>query len=81
MALSHSARRKAAVDVLDRSLDETGGSSVLSVQSAIHVVHPVKDLEKSLRGVVRLAVFKNEKGLQFDDEKLQLNFNKPAIAG
>ena len=81
MALSHSARRKAAVDVLDRSLDETGGSSVFSVQSAIHVVHAVKDLEKSMRGVVRPAVFKNEEGLQFDDDKLQQNFNKPAIAG
>ena len=46
----------------------------------IHGVHAVKDLEKSMHGVLRPAVFKNKEGLQFDDEKLQQN-SKPAIAG
>ena len=36
---SHSARRKAAIEDLDESLSEVEGSSVFSVQSAMHVVH------------------------------------------
>ena len=44
-------------------------------------MHAVEDLDKSMRGVLRPAVFENEDGFKFNDEKLQQNSNKPAITG
>ena len=44
-------------------------------------MHAVEDLDKSMRGVLRPAVFENEDGFTFNDEKLQQNSNKPAITG
>ena len=75
MMSSHSDRRKAAIEDLDRSLSEAGGSGFFTVQSAMHIVQSVRDLEKNMRSVLRPSVFSDDKGIRIDDQALQQSTN------
>lgn len=49
MSTAISSDRETAVNELDVSLSETGGSDVFTVQSAVNVINSVKKLENQIR--------------------------------
>lgn len=57
MSTAISSDRETAVNELDVSLSETGGSDVFTVQSAVNVINSVKKLENQIRNWVNPSAF------------------------
>ena len=77
MSTAISSDRETAVNELDVSLSETGGSDVFTVQSAVNVINSVKKLENQIRNWVNPSAFPVDG--RINEEVLQKSVNKPAI--